>query len=206
MATASVTYSFAPLTLAESSEVNQNFQDVITFLNGSTMHRDASSAFTAVPSGPATNPTSANQLARKAYVDVPRYVGSRTGLATVSTGVAGSYVAVAGAGWVTGTSNRITATAAGCTITETGWYEVLAVAEHFIINNTWRGVGIAVNGANLAQDPRGAGVNGTVPTCMASRTMNLTAGQTVAVWHGHDNSVGATMNAYLSVVGVQGTF
>lgn len=69
MAVASVSNSFAPNTLIESAEVNTNFADLVTFLNGSTMHRDASAAFTAVPSGPATDPTSANQLARKAYVD-----------------------------------------------------------------------------------------------------------------------------------------
>ena len=31
--------------------------------------RDGSKAFTAIPTGPATNPTSANQFARKQYVD-----------------------------------------------------------------------------------------------------------------------------------------
>lgn len=69
MATASVTYTFVPLTLAESSKANTNFADLVSFLNTQTMHRDASSAFTAIPSGPALNPSSDNQLTRKKYVD-----------------------------------------------------------------------------------------------------------------------------------------
>lgn len=69
MATLAVSNIFAPATLIESSEANQNFQDIVTFVNGSVMHRDASSAFTAIPSGPATDPSSDNQLVRKAYVD-----------------------------------------------------------------------------------------------------------------------------------------
>jgi hypothetical protein len=76
MAVASVSFSFVPNTLIQASQANTNFADLVTFLNSSTMHRDASGAFTAVPSGPALDPTSDNQLARKAYVDKARLVGS----------------------------------------------------------------------------------------------------------------------------------
>ena len=69
MATASVTYTFISGTLAKSSEVNQNFTDLVTFLNTNAITADAAKAFTAVPSGPSTDPTSGNHLARKAYVD-----------------------------------------------------------------------------------------------------------------------------------------
>ena len=69
MATASVQYTFAPLTDIKSAEANKNFQDVITFLNANVIHTDASRAFTAVPSGPALDPSSDNQLVRKAYAD-----------------------------------------------------------------------------------------------------------------------------------------
>lgn len=69
MATAAITYLFDPNTLAESGEVNTNFADLVAFLNGQTIHKDASIAFTGVPSGPATDPTSDNHFARKAYVD-----------------------------------------------------------------------------------------------------------------------------------------
>lgn len=69
MATASVTYSFAASTLIKSAEANTNFQDLVSFLNSQVIHKDASVAFTGVPSGPATDPSADNQLVRKAYVD-----------------------------------------------------------------------------------------------------------------------------------------
>ena len=69
MATAAVTYNFTPGTTIVAAQANQNFTDLVTFLNNSVMHRDASLAFTAVPSGPATDPTTDNQLVRKAYID-----------------------------------------------------------------------------------------------------------------------------------------
>lgn len=69
MSTAAVTYTFVPETTILSAEANTNFSDLVTFLNTDVMHRDASSAFTAIPSGPASDPSTANQLSRKAYVD-----------------------------------------------------------------------------------------------------------------------------------------
>jgi hypothetical protein len=69
VATAAVTYNFTALTQATAAEVNQNFDDLVTFLNDDVIHVDGSKAFTAVPSGPASNPTTDNQLTRKAYVD-----------------------------------------------------------------------------------------------------------------------------------------
>lgn len=69
MATASVTHTYISGTLAKASEVNTNFQDVVSFLQGETIHKDASVAFTAVPSGPSLDPTSDNHLVRKKYVD-----------------------------------------------------------------------------------------------------------------------------------------
>jgi hypothetical protein len=77
MAVASVSFSFVPNTLIQASQANTNFADLVTFLNSSTMHRDASAAFTAVPSGPALDPTSANQLARKSYVDKTRLLAQQ---------------------------------------------------------------------------------------------------------------------------------
>lgn len=70
MSTAAVTYTFAANTLVQSSQANTNFQDVVDFLNSDVIHKDASIAFTAVPSGPSEDPTSDDQFARKAYVDM----------------------------------------------------------------------------------------------------------------------------------------
>lgn len=69
MSAVSKTYTFVPATDIESAEVNQNFDDVVNYVNAEVIVRDASKAFTAIPSGPGTDPTSPNQLARKQYVD-----------------------------------------------------------------------------------------------------------------------------------------
>lgn len=64
-----VTYNFVSGTPAIADNVDQNFTDLVTWINANAVHLDASKAFTAVPSGPAADPTSANELTRKAYVD-----------------------------------------------------------------------------------------------------------------------------------------
>lgn len=63
------TYTFIPGTPIESSQANQNFDDLVNYINGEVIVRDASKAFTAIPSGPGTDPSSPNQFARKQYVD-----------------------------------------------------------------------------------------------------------------------------------------
>jgi len=63
------TYTFIPGTPIESSQANQNFDDLVNYINGEVIVRDASMAFTAIPSGPGSNPVSPNQLTRKQYVD-----------------------------------------------------------------------------------------------------------------------------------------
>lgn len=66
---ASVTYTFTASTPARASEVNQNFTDLVNYMNTGLMLADGSVAFTGIPSLPASDPTSDNQAARKAYVD-----------------------------------------------------------------------------------------------------------------------------------------
>lgn len=68
-ANVSVTYNFVAGTPAVADNVDQNFTDIVNWINTNAVHLDGSKAFTAVPSGPAADPTSANQLTRKAYVD-----------------------------------------------------------------------------------------------------------------------------------------
>lgn len=63
------TYTFIPGTPIESSQANQNFDDIVNYINNEVIVRDASKAFTAIPSGPGTDPSSPNQFARKQYVD-----------------------------------------------------------------------------------------------------------------------------------------
>ena len=69
MSAVSKSYTFVPGTDIESAEANQNFDDLVDYVNGEVIVRDASKAFTAIPAGPGTDPTSPNQFARKQYVD-----------------------------------------------------------------------------------------------------------------------------------------
>ena len=63
------TYTFVPGTPIESDHANQNFDDLVNYTNGEVIVRDASKAFTAIPSGPGIDPSSPNQFTRKQYVD-----------------------------------------------------------------------------------------------------------------------------------------
>lgn len=69
MVTLAVTHNFAPNTLAEADEVDQNFSDIVGWANTNVIQKDALIAFTAIPSGPSSDPSSDNQFARKRYVD-----------------------------------------------------------------------------------------------------------------------------------------
>lgn len=69
MSTVSKTHTFVAGTLIEAAEANQNFDDLVNYTNSEVIVRDASVAFTAIPSGPATNPSTDDQFTRKKYVD-----------------------------------------------------------------------------------------------------------------------------------------
>lgn len=69
MATAAVTYTFSPSTLIQSSQVNTDFSDLVSFLNNQVIHKDGSIAATAHLSGPSGDPSTSTQYANKAYVD-----------------------------------------------------------------------------------------------------------------------------------------
>ena len=74
-ANVAVTYNFVAGTPSVADNVDQNFTDIVNWVNTNAVHLDGSKAFTNVPSGPAVDPVSANQLARKAYVDAVLPVG-----------------------------------------------------------------------------------------------------------------------------------
>lgn len=53
-----------------ADDVDANFNAILSWINTNAVHLDAAKAFTSVPSGPTgTDPTTDNQLTRKAYVD-----------------------------------------------------------------------------------------------------------------------------------------
>lgn len=88
MATASVTYVFANGTNADGTQVNANFTSVLNFLNTEVIQRDASIAFTSIPTLPATTPTLDNHAVRKAYVDafIPAGIITQYGGAAAPSG------------------------------------------------------------------------------------------------------------------------
>lgn len=70
MATVSIPYTFSNNTQnADATQVNSNFSTLATFLNTEVIQRDASIAFTQIPTLPSTTPTNANHATRKGYVD-----------------------------------------------------------------------------------------------------------------------------------------
>lgn len=69
MATLTIPNTFIDATTAEAAEVNANFSAVKSFIDTEVIQRDGSVAFTALVSGPSTDPTASNHLARKQYVD-----------------------------------------------------------------------------------------------------------------------------------------
>lgn len=62
-------YTFTPDTTIDPDQVNQNFDVLVDELNTNVVKPDGTVAFTAVPTGPASDPSTDNQLARKKYVD-----------------------------------------------------------------------------------------------------------------------------------------
>lgn len=67
-ANVAVTYNFVAGTPAVADNVDTNFADLVTWINTNAVHLDGSKAFTGAPTY-GSDPSSANELARKAYVD-----------------------------------------------------------------------------------------------------------------------------------------
>lgn len=74
-ANVAVTYTFTNGTAADAAQVNQDFTDIVSWINTNAVHLDGSKVFTGAPSY-ASDPVSANQLCRKSYVD--GYIGGAT--------------------------------------------------------------------------------------------------------------------------------
>lgn len=80
-----VTYNFVAGNPAVADDVDQNFADIVTWINTNAVHLDGTKAFTGAPSY-AADPTSANELARKSYVD--SVSGTPIGAITMFAGAA----------------------------------------------------------------------------------------------------------------------
>lgn len=88
MATFIKTYTFVVGEKVQAARTNQNFDDIRDFLNNSVIHVDGSKVFTGVPSGPSADPSSANQLARKQYVDQRVKIDGTTAFTGIPSGPA----------------------------------------------------------------------------------------------------------------------
>ncbi len=69
MSTAAVTHNLQTGAFVIADDLDVNFNDLVTFLNANVVHKDASIAMTGILTLPGSDPTTANQAARKAYVD-----------------------------------------------------------------------------------------------------------------------------------------
>lgn len=83
-ANASVTYTFINGQSADASEVNQNYDDLVSWINTNAVHLDGSKAFTAAPTY-AADPTTNNQLCRKYYVDNKTWAAANIQSGAVTT-------------------------------------------------------------------------------------------------------------------------
>lgn len=61
--------TFTNGTASDAAQVNANFATLTAWIAANAAQIDGSVAFSGTPSGPAADPTTANQLARKQYVD-----------------------------------------------------------------------------------------------------------------------------------------
>lgn len=69
MATLTKAYTFVGGTTIEESEVNTNFDDIVSFCNNSLVHLDGTKTMTGALTLSGSDPASDNVAARKAYVD-----------------------------------------------------------------------------------------------------------------------------------------
>ena len=84
-------YTFTGGTYAIASQVNADLDTLYNWVNGgSAIWADASVAFTGVPTGPGLDPTAANHLARKSYVDAGDSNAQSNAIAASAQGWTGS--------------------------------------------------------------------------------------------------------------------
>lgn len=112
-------HTFVDGTDAVAAEVNADFDELYDWVNTDAVHRDASLAFTAVPSGPNTDPTGANHLTRKSYVDAPHILQHSSGT-LLGTGGPTELIP----GWTVQSSKGINSLPAGFEVVSAGVYLV----------------------------------------------------------------------------------
>lgn len=196
---ASVPNNFTAGLPSVADDVDANFAAVVNWINTNAVHLDASKAFTGVPSGPATDPTTDNQLTRKAYVDAKPDL--RVGVRLSKTGE--TFTAANGVeyfNWGTeieDTHGFITVPSTSITIPAGygGVYVVSAVVFNIATMNTnsFTTAIIDIGGTGV---PLGTVIN-QVTTCSGSFITPLTAGTIIKL--GIDTSTTGTASAYMNL-------
>lgn len=144
-----------------ASEVNQDLDDLFDFVSNEVPHTDGTNAFTVAPALPAVDPSSANQAARKAYVD--KMAGGIIAKKEKTTDLTGS-------GAVAMTWYEIPSLAHTFGQTEGLWYRITVHLPELYTSDTGRNgvsVGIfktSVSGANLKQVAEGLAFEGEGPS------------------------------------------
>lgn len=126
-ANVSVTYDFSAGTPAIADDVDQNFTDIVDWINTNAVHLDGSKAFTNVPSGPATDPSTGNQLTRKAYVDAKVWATANIQDASITKAKLSASSGELGAAWTSYTPT-LTNVSSG---SPTGAYLLVGKTLHF---------------------------------------------------------------------------
>lgn len=83
MSTASVPNTFTTGTTAQAGQVNQNFTNLVAYINANCIVADGTTSLSALLAGPNADPTSINHLTRKKYVD--DRVGRQAAISSTST-------------------------------------------------------------------------------------------------------------------------
>ena len=166
MATASVTYTFSAGASASAAQVNTNFADLVSFLNGSVVHKDGAVAMTGRLTLASLVPTAADHAVRKSYLD--KFQIKSATVATLQTRNNGAYGDLATVG------PAVTVTVPGTEV----FIELHARVKSASGTDNGIAMAVAVSGATTiaAADANGENINVTADGLVASlsRTFKLT--------------------------------
>jgi len=197
MSTLTVTNTFTGGTNAVPGLVNANFDQIEAYVNTECITKDASLAFTGVPSGPATDATTANQFTRKGYVDPYLPKNAQAFPATAGYAAAGQVL----------TDSTITITDPGYDIEVWGTGAVLLNPETaFDIQNTWGLVaqvgGVGVGNLRIPVIPPSQSIAVPFKRTLHTTGTNCTVRLFIARVSGTQGSIGTTYDPQFSFVDI----
>lgn len=203
-ANVSVPNNFVAGAPSVADDVDANFAAIVNWINANAVHLDASKAFTAVPSGPTgTDPTSADQLARKAYVDARADVrcGVEVRRATTTQSIANGSTAQISwdqevddtdAFWTSGPTVTIPAGKGGIYVVSVVFYNSSLTFTNSNIQTLIQFGGTGIPG------PTSNGWSGSNTTAV-SYTQRLNAGESVTVSVRNTSGSAVTLNAHMTL-------